>query len=121
MAEKTTDIEKLLPGRRVRDLTFSDIDIIRIACLNLTRKELRNVILFFMIGVPLILLEEQLELLLLSIKLPKTLILLIEKVLFWFIGDSLIELLVSWGFRFDVGDLEVLGRIIKRLQNLFPR
>lgn len=103
------------------DVSFSAFDIIRIACLNLTRDELRSVILFFMIGVPLILAAEQLDFLLKGVKLPKTLILLFEKVLKYFIRQSLIDLIFLFGFRFDLKQIRVLRRIVKRLQDMFPR
>lgn len=117
-----TDLTKRPDFFRLKnDVSFSDFDIIRIACLNLTRDELRRVILFFMIGVPLILAAEQLDFLLKSVKLPKTLILLLEKVLKYFIGQSLTDLVFLFGFKFDLKQIRVLRRIVKRLQDIFPR
>lgn len=103
------------------DVSFSAFDIIRIACLNLTREELRSVILFFMIGVPLILAVEQLEWLLTSIKVPKTLILLVEKVLKHFIGNTILDIALIIGFRPSLQQIRVLRQIVVRLQDMFPR
>ncbi len=103
------------------DKTFTDFDIIRLACLNLTRNELRNVIFFFMIGVPLILASEQLELLFTSIKVPKTLVKAFKLLLRFFINDSLVTILEKIGFKLTLAELIVIVRIIKRLQKLFPR
>jgi len=103
------------------DVSFSDFDIIRLACLNLSREELRKVILFFMIGVPLILATEQLDFLLTGLKLPKTLIRLFEKVLKHFIGNTLMDIVWKIGFRFDMKQIRVLHRIVVRLQDIFPR
>lgn len=106
---------------RKNDVSFTDFDVIRIACLNLSREELRKVILFFMIGVPLILAVEQLDFLLTSVKLPKTLILLLERVLKHFIGDTIMDIVWIIGFRFNIKQIRVLHRIVKRLQDMFPR
>lgn len=103
------------------DVSFNDFDVIRIACLNLTREELRKVILFFMIGVPLILAVEQLDFLLTGLKLPKTLIRLFERVLKHFIGDTLLDIVWKIGFRFDMKQIRVLRLIAERLQDIFPR
>lgn len=114
-------ISGLQTTKRKKNLTFSDFDIIRLACLNLTREELRRVILFFMIGVPIILAAEQLDFLLLSGKIPKTVISAFKIILKKLIGDQLLVILLRFGFRLDIGDLDVLKRIVIRLQKLFPR
>lgn len=101
--------------------TFSDFDIIRIACLNLTRNELRNVIFFFMIGVPLILASEQLDLLFAALRLPKTLVKAFKLILKFFINDSLVTILEKFGFKLNIKELIVIIRIIERLHKLFPR
>lgn len=101
--------------------TFTSFDIIRIACLNLQREELRAVILFFMIGVPLILAVEQLEWILLPLRIPRTLVGLIERVLRHFIGEKLLAILMSFGLRLKGNDIAVITRIIIRLQHMFPR
>lgn len=103
------------------DVSFTDFDIIRIACLNLSRDELRKVILFFIIGVPLILATEQLDFLLTSVKIPKTLILLFERLLKHFIGNTIMDIVWSIGFRFTDKQIRVLHRIVVRLQDMFPR
>lgn len=112
---------KLLLGSAQKDPTFSSMDIIRISCLNLTRTELRSVILFFMIGVPLILASEQLDFLFTGLKIPKSFVLLIKRILKALIGSTFISTMESFGFRVDVGDIEVFMRIVKRLHKLFPR
>lgn len=106
---------------RQRDKTFTDFDIIRIACLNLTRSELRNVILFFMIGVPLILASEQLDWLFTGLKVPKTLSRLFNLIIKSFIGDTLLQILLSFGFKLSYNDIKVLTDCVVRLQKLFPR
>lgn len=107
--------------KRKEEQTFSDWDIIRIACLNLNREELRNVILFFMIGVPAILASEQALLFLFGARIPKTQAQAIFKIVKFFIALKLIKLLNIFAFVFDEPELKVFKKIVKRLHKLFPR
>lgn len=113
-------VEELIAPRRDKDVTFTAFDVIRIGVLNLEKEELRSVILFFMVGVPLILSLESLSIILFSIKIPKTAIKLFEFLLKGLVGKSIIQILLFLGFEIKLNDIVVVDRIVRRLNKLFP-
>jgi hypothetical protein len=112
-------VESFLETTKKTDKTFTAFDIIRIACLNLEKDELRAVILFFMIGVPLIIGLDFLDLILEGFKLPKKLITLVKMILKFIAKQSIFEILFLIGLKLDINNLEVLKKIIARLKELF--
>lgn len=99
--------------------SFSDFDVIRIACLNLRKEELRRVIFFFWVGIPLIVGTELLDVGFKKIKVPKTLRFGIELFLKYLIAKGIMELLELLGWRFSNNDLKVFVRMMHRLRDFF--
>lgn len=111
--------EKALIGYKKKDETFTAFDVIRIGCLNLDEKEVRVVILFFMLAPVVIVGKDFIDTLLQGLKLPKKLIGLVKLILKFFIKESIFEILFMIGLRLDLKDLEVFKRIILRLQKIY--
>lgn len=114
------DFELELFGKSPKRIeSFSDFDVIRIACLNLRKEELRHVIFFFWIGIPLIIGTELLDVGFKKIKVPKTLRFAIELFLKYLITKGIMELLELLGWRFSNNDLKVFVRMMHRLREFF--
>ena len=110
---------ELFDEKGKRRVTFTSFDIIRIACLNLEKEELRMVILFFMIGVPVIVGTELIDVFFKKFKVPKTLLLGLKWLLNFLIKKSIIDILRLAGFTFSNNDLEVLYQIMLRLRKFY--